>query len=115
MYSYYSFKAFRVYIPRFVSFAITISQIAQMFIGFYVAGYIFVQKQSNIPCKMSKGTSMFSLAIYVSYFILFLNFFIRTYFMKKPSTVTSSKNQFEVKSAKLHLDENDNLSKQKVN
>ena len=117
MYSYYSFKAFRLAIPRSISFTITVSQIAQMFIGLYVAGYKFVQKQSNTPCEMSKSTTIFCLTVYMSYFILFLNFFIRAYFMKTPIASPKKANQFETKCAQLsNLDENGNLSnKQKVN
>lgn len=114
MYSYYAFKAFRLYIPKFISFIITISQTAQMFIGFYVNGHIFVQKQANTPCETSKPMSIFSLTIYVIYFVLFLNFLVRTYFVKRPITA-KLETRFETKSAELHLDENGNLSKQKVN
>lgn len=115
MYSYYSFKAFRIHIPRFIAITITVSQIAQMFIGFYVAGYIFSKKQTNTPCAMSKNQSIFSLSIYVSYFILFLNFFIHTYFLKKSSRPVSSCDESNKNAKKLNLDENANISKQKVN
>ena len=113
MYTYYSFRAFRIFIPRFIAFFITISQILQMFVGFYIAGYIFVQKQQNTPCKMSLNQSIFSLTVYTTYFVLFVNFFVRTYFMKKLSI--NCKPELSSKSPSLHLDENGNLSKQKVN
>lgn len=119
MYSYYSLKAFRIFIPRFIAFTITISQIAQMFIGFYIACYIFLQKQSNRLCSMSKGQSIFSVTIYTFYFILFLNFFIRTYFMKNKSI---NNNDFKIDKSqntlinKLNnLDENLNNNKLKIN
>lgn len=117
MYTYYSFKAFRIFIPRFIAFFITISQIAQMFIGLFIAAYIFVQKQTNTPCEMTKYQSYFAISIYLSYFVLFCNFFIQTYFMKKSSLKSDSCSKIKAngKSTDLHLDENGNLSKQKVN
>lgn len=135
MYSYYSFKAFRIFIPRFISFVITVSQIAQMFIGFYVAGYIFAQKLKDAPCKMSLNESIFSISVYASYAILFFNFFLRTYFKRSPQSVSAVKpelngqpktclnemdkskgflNENDKTKGYLDLDENGNLSKQKV-
>ena len=85
MYTYYSFKAFRIFIPRFIAFVITVSQIAQMFIGFYIAGYIFAQNLNGSPCKMSLNQSIFSISVYLFYFALFVNFFLRTYFKPRVS------------------------------
>lgn len=115
MYTYYSFKAFRIFIPRFIAFFITVSQIAQMFVGFYIAGYIFVKKQTNTPCSMSKNQSLFSVTIYVAYFALFLNFFVRTYFFKNSTSKIKMENKGDENVKGLHLDENANISKQKVN
>lgn len=84
-----------------------------MFVGFYIAGYIFVQKQNNTPCEMTKPMSIFSLTIYVTYFVLFCNFFVRTYFMRKK--VAREQTNLDKKTPELHMDENGNLSKQKVN
>ena len=132
MYTYYSFKAFRIFVPRFISFVITVSQIAQMFIGFYIAGYIFAQKLNDAPCKMSLNESIFSISVYASYAILFFNFFIRTYFKRSvkpldekaklegksnglPHENDASKELHPNENGKakelLHLDENGNLRK----
>ena len=94
MYSYYALKAFRVRIPRPISVTITTMQIMQMLIGLYVAVYIFGQKLSGQTCKMTMGESMFSFGIYTAYFVLFLNFFIQSYFFaksSKPSDVLTEK------------------------
>lgn len=85
MYSYYALRAFRVRIPRPISVTITTMQIMQMLIGLYVASFIFAQKLSGQACKMTMGESVFSFAIYTSYFVLFLNFFIRSYFFTQSS------------------------------
>lgn len=115
MYSYYSFKAFRIFIPRFIAFVITVSQIAQMFIGFYIAGYIFAQKLNGAPCKMSLNQSIFSISVYVIYFALFVNFFLRTYFKRSTPVKSEPSSTAELNGkTKPYLDENCNLSKQKV-
>ncbi|XP_015795406.1 elongation of very long chain fatty acids protein 6 isoform X2 [Tetranychus urticae] len=88
MYSYYALRAMRVRIPKPIAVSITTLQIAQMMIGFYVASYALVMKMSDQPCKITPGESLFSFSIYFSYFILFCNFFIQSYF-KKPSPSSS--------------------------
>lgn len=90
MYSYYALRALRIRLPRPIAVSITTMQIAQMIIGFYVAIYELQMKLMNKPCKITLPQSIFSFSVYFSYFILFVNFFLQTYFLKKPSKVTSS-------------------------
>ena len=83
MYSYYTLRAFGFWVPRPVAFSITVLQITQMLIGFYVTVYELAMKLAGTPCKISMGESVFSFLVYFSYFLLFINFFIRTYFKSK--------------------------------
>ena len=89
MYSYYSLRALRFRIPKPVAITITSMQIAQMMIGFYVAIYELAMKLTGSPCKITLGESVFSFSVYFSYFLLFLNFFIRTYFQSTKKTIDS--------------------------
>lgn len=85
MYSYYALRALRVKIPRQLAMSITISQIAQMIMGTFVTFYAYYSKASGRPCDMSFSTLYAGIAIYISYFILFAQFFIASYFApRKP-------------------------------
>lgn len=47
-----------------------------MIMGFYVTYYSFVNAST---CNMPKDVSFWGLAMYASYFVLFANFFIKSY------------------------------------
>ena len=80
MYSYYALRAVGVRIPRSLAMMITISQIAQMVMGTYVTFYAYFAKVNGRPCDISFSTLYAGIAIYISYFILFAQFFASTYF-----------------------------------
>lgn len=97
MYTYYALRALGVRIPRQLAMSITISQIAQMIMGTFVTFYAFYAKSiKGRSCDISMSTLYFGVAIYISYFVLFAQFFIATY-MKAPSrkTVAEKSKKFE--------------------
>lgn len=89
MYSYYALRAIGVKMPKFIAITITTLQIAQMIIGLFVAFYELAMKLRNTSCEITLPQAIFSFSVYSSYFVLFVNFFIRSYFQKLSS---SSKN-----------------------
>ncbi|XP_017492175.1 PREDICTED: elongation of very long chain fatty acids protein 6-like, partial [Rhagoletis zephyria] len=92
MYSYYALRALGVRIPRQLAMCITISQIAQMVMGTFVTFYAFYAKSNGRQCDMSFSTLYAGIAIYISYFILFAQFFIASYLVpKKPKKTTEAK------------------------
>ena len=83
MYTYYCFRALGFKFPKSVAMLITTLQILQMFVGLYVSSYSFAQKLAGFPCKISLNESIFCFTIYFTYFLLFLNFFFRSYLPKQ--------------------------------
>ena len=84
MYSYYAFKAMRFKVPRFVSQLITTGQLLQMVIGCYV-NYVAwdVMNNKKMPCANTDENIKYSSLMYLSYFILFGNYFVQAYVFKK--------------------------------
>lgn len=119
MYSYYALKAMRVKVPRFISQLITTGQIIQMIAGCYV-NYLAYQVKSNssIKCDMSFENIKLSSLMYLSYFVLFSNFFIKAYLTKKPIKTVVNKqdnNASLVKKLNKNTDENNNVKSKKTN
>ena len=84
MYSYYMIKSTGTHIPKFVALGITILQLVQFFVGFFVActvTNIFMFRGDH--CESNTSNIALSLVIYFSYFVLFANFFYQRYL--KPS------------------------------
>ena len=52
MYSYYAFRAMGIRLPKLLAMFITLSQISQMIMGFYVTYYSYIHADS---CRMPKG------------------------------------------------------------
>ncbi|KAF7487582.1 Elongation of very long chain fatty acids protein 6 [Sarcoptes scabiei] len=91
MYSYYALRASGIRLPRPLAMMITISQITQMIIGGIVTVYAFQMKQHGHQCQVSYDRLYAGMAIYLSYFILFANFFLKSY-------LTSGKKKENMKS-----------------
>eukprot|EP00796_Vickermania_ingenoplastis_P008952 gene8953-6281_t len=102
MYFYYFLASlnFRKLIAPFASF-ITIFQITQMVMGSAIAVYVMYHDQfSGKGCDTSKVHSHATIIMYISYLILFSNFFIQRYIVKKPRRAPGQK----PKSGKDHGD-----------
>lgn len=84
MYLYYAIRASGRRLPRWIARTITTIQISQMFLGLainYLAGYsLWVGKS----CQTNWWNISLSLGMYVSYIILFGNFYYWTYIYNKP-------------------------------
>jgi len=96
MYSYYSAKSLRLRVPRFISMSITFLQLSQMVVGVVVNVYSLFVKSQGGDCFVQTKHINLALGMYASYFILFLNFFIRAYLRKtskqsKASSISNSK------------------------
>ena len=85
MYTYYGLKSMRFRIPRFVNITITSLQIAQMFAGLFINYLALYYKLSGIPCDLSRKVAIFGFSLYFLFFLLFMNFFIKTYILKTPA------------------------------
>lgn len=83
MYSYYACKALKIPVPASISQLITISQLTQMFIGCYLNYKSYTLLQSGISyksCRISSENLISASLLYLSFAILFFNFFIKTYY-----------------------------------
>jgi len=83
MYSYYALRAMKFKVPRFVMVTITSLQILQMFVGVGLNGYVFRLKIGGFPVHQTWRNFVFVAVMYASYFLLFSNFFYRTYVVAK--------------------------------
>eukprot|EP00118_Oscarella_pearsei_P014772 m.129151 g.129151 ORF g.129151 m.129151 type:complete len:253 (+) comp37962_c0_seq2:45-803(+) len=85
MYSYYTLRAARVWMPHFLQVSLTVLQILQMVIGCYMlVELMFVLTNNSYPsCHSTKSAAYITFAMYFSYAGLFLNFFVKTYVLGK--------------------------------
>jgi len=78
MYSYYALTALGFRPPW--ALAITLLQIAQMIVGLIVSGFVVYYKYvAQRECNHTYHSLAMSIAIYGSYFILFVSFFVKRY------------------------------------
>jgi len=82
MYTYYALKAFRICIPRVVNISITSLQIIQMLYGLWINLRVVQLKLTEQPCDSDITVGLTGLSLYGLFFILFINFFVRTYLLK---------------------------------
>ena len=87
MYSYYTLKAFKLYIPKQFQMLITFLQIIQMAVGFYVDFYVLQRKLAGFECHVTYKITIFGMLFYYSLFIFYIKIFIK-YFDKKKLHVT---------------------------
>ncbi|KAF3425750.1 hypothetical protein E2986_12349 [Frieseomelitta varia] len=84
MYSYYALKAMRFRVPKSISIILTTLQIIQMFWGIVITTsayyYIYI---AQIQCNITPTNLIFSMLMYCSYLILFVNFFKQSYLSNK--------------------------------
>lgn len=106
MYAYYAFKVAGYHIPKRISLCITISQILQMFIGLIVNYKALQLKLLGLPCDGSFPVLITAVTLYGLFAILFVNFFIWTYIIKR-----SGKN---IRNAMKHFTSEMNNNEQKL-
>lgn len=89
MYTYYSIRASGIYKPPiWVNMFITSLQILQMIVGLSLNLYVYLNiGDPNWDCDSNTGGGLLvcyvSFAMYFSYFLLFIHFFISTYIISK--------------------------------
>ena len=102
MYSYYAYRASGRSLPRWIARCITTLQLSQMFLGIYW-NYLGVRElmEGNL-CAMDYLNVKVAIAMYVSYAVLFSNFYYWTYIRNKPkgASITSGKKDKSLASAK---------------
>lgn len=85
MYAYYAVKASGRTPPRWVAKSITTIQLSQMFVGIILNYLATKALLENKTCEMNPFAIGISIFFYVSYAILFANFYYWTYIHKRPS------------------------------
>ncbi|CAG0901766.1 unnamed protein product [Darwinula stevensoni] len=84
MYSYYAARAAKIRVPRRIAMFITLFQLTQMVFGIYISVYAYLAKKAGLHCETPWENIYVSFLMYLSYFLLFLNFFFHAY-MKRSS------------------------------
>ncbi|CAG7830397.1 unnamed protein product [Allacma fusca] len=79
MYTYYALRALKIKIPRRVAMLMTILQISQMVLYCFVNLYSLFEIGQGRPCNREASFLYGILLIIASYFVLFVNFFVRAY------------------------------------
>lgn len=90
MYTYYAMAARGVRFPKAISAGVTSLQLLQMLVGIIVSGKWLMT--CSPKSSLSRTPAYAAIIIYMSYAILFGNFFIQTYLVKKPKSVTHDNN-----------------------
>ncbi len=85
MYSYFALRAMGVRVPKAVSMLITTLQLSQMVLGIVIICRVFLIKLAGTPCQQDNGNLLLGAAIYSSYFVLFVKFFVDAYLSSAPT------------------------------
>jgi len=95
MYSYYALRAAKINVPKFVNIAITSMQIIQMTLGTGVCIYAYYLKYQGVFCHITYDNLHCGLLMYISYFLLFGNYFFHTYLKSKQPAVNRTRKTSE--------------------
>jgi len=79
MYTYYCIRALRISVPELLAKCITSMQSLQMFVGLFVNFYSLYRKWNGHHCGNSYSHSAIAIGLYLSYFVLFLQFYFKRY------------------------------------
>nr|XP_002730581.1 PREDICTED: elongation of very long chain fatty acids protein 6-like [Saccoglossus kowalevskii] len=93
MYSYYALRAAGVRVPKPCAMVITALQLSQMFIGVWLCYYVYQVQSQGEECHVSLLQWRLSGLMYLSYFVLFANFFYNTYMKGRQGTRRSDAKQ----------------------
>ena len=86
MYAYFAFTqvpSLRAKVRPFAIY-ITLLQLAQMVVGIFVTVRAVIYQANGQECRVNKTNSVLGLAMYSSYFLLFLKLFVENYFLNVP-------------------------------
>lgn len=105
MYSYYAFRSRGYSPPKFCAMSITILQIAQMIMGSIVSAYAYIVITDN-DCNVTRLSIHLALALYFSYFVLFANFFMKSYLVssakQKKKLTGEMRTEYLLHKSKVH-------------
>lgn len=88
MYTYYALCSYGLRPPRWVSMTVTSLQTAQMLVGVGISLFVaHVKWIQGRLCNQSDANLLFCFAIYISFAILFVRFFVCSYLFKKSPKV----------------------------
>uniref|UniRef100_A0A0N5AJJ7 Elongation of very long chain fatty acids protein n=1 Tax=Syphacia muris TaxID=451379 RepID=A0A0N5AJJ7_9BILA len=85
MYTYYTFTAYGIRMPRIISIGLTTLQTMQMLIGVVISVVVLQMKLSNVRCQQSMENLALCFAIYASFAVLFMRFFYDSYIRPRKS------------------------------
>lgn len=92
MYTYYAVRAAGYRLPRVISVVITVLQIAQMFTALGIFFYIYSRRYFlDEKLALDENVVVFGFLMYLSYFVLFVNFFYQSYIKAKPKATPELK------------------------
>lgn len=86
MYSYYAARAAGLRVPRPFAVLITSAQIAQMTMGLAVSALVYRWMQHGGDCPSHLDNITWAALMYLSYLLLFSNFFYHTYLRRHAKT-----------------------------
>lgn len=84
MYTYYALRAMKFIFPKWVNIFITSLQLVQMIMGIAVNIIAYQALNEGRFCVNNYKNIQFALVMYLSYFVLFAQFFYVTYIAGKP-------------------------------
>ncbi|VIO91481.1 Uncharacterized protein BM_BM2683 [Brugia malayi] len=83
MYTYFAVASYGIRLPKTVSMILTTIQTVQMFAGISVLAYVYkIKTGTNLPCQQSMQNLLFGTLLYVTFAVLFIQYFISSYFRK---------------------------------
>ena len=88
MYTYYGLRACGYKLPSGLAKCVTTLQLSQMFAGIFVNGVAFRAALVGETCTFYWDIFYLAVAMYISYTILFVNFFYQRYIRKVPRKKT---------------------------
>ncbi|KOX68696.1 Elongation of very long chain fatty acids protein 6 [Melipona quadrifasciata] len=92
MYCYYALRAMRYNPPKWIAMTLTTLQIAQMILGIIITVSIYYYVQiAQLQCNVTLSNLKISALMYISYLVLFVNYFKQTYLSDR----IGKKNQFQ--------------------
>ena len=106
MYTYYVFRALRFKIPKWVNISLTTAQILQMVLGVGVNVSAYLIKIRGEECDISYEYLNGSFLIYLTYLILFSNFFYRSYLQSGKNSPRRENSANSYLNGNGHLKEN---------
>ena len=102
MYAYYAIRANgQIPIPKFVNKCVTIIQLSQMVLGVVFNAITIRAFLKGITCGTDTFKIQVSILIYVSYGVLFANFFYQTYLKPKGRGQAKGNPELELKNSTL--------------